>query len=44
VLGFNPAYQERDGKYRTVKVELVQPAGAQRLHASWRRGYYAPLQ
>jgi VWFA-related protein len=44
VLGFNPTYQDRDGKYRTVRVEVVQPAGAQRLHTSWRRGYYAPLQ
>jgi Ca-activated chloride channel family protein len=44
VLGFNPTYQERDGKYRTVRVEVVQPAGTQRVHASWRRGYYTPLQ
>jgi Ca-activated chloride channel homolog len=44
VLGFHPGYQERDGKYRTVRVEVVQPSGGQRLRAWWKRGYYAPFQ
>jgi len=44
VLGFNPATELRDGKYHTVKVEVVPPAADPGMHVSWRRGYYAPLQ
>jgi Mg-chelatase subunit ChlD len=44
VLGFNPASELRDGKYHTVKVEVVPPVADPGLHVSWRRGYYAPLQ
>ena len=44
VLGYSPANQARDGKYRKVSVKLVQPRGLPPLHAFWRTGYYAPTQ
>lgn len=44
VLGYTPSNAMRDGKYRKVKVELVQPRGLPRLKAYWRPGYYAPTQ
>lgn len=42
LLGYTPANQERDGKYRRVRVKIVRPAGFGKLSADWRRGYYAP--
>jgi VWFA-related protein len=42
VLGYVSNSLQNDGKYRKVKVELVQPAGSPALRTSWRRGYYAP--
>lgn len=44
VLGYTPTNAMRDGKYRKVKVELVQPRGLPKLKAYWRPGYYAPTQ
>jgi Ca-activated chloride channel homolog len=44
ILGFTPAERPRDGKYHPVKVEVVQAVGEPRLHVSWRRGYYSPLE
>lgn len=44
ILGYSPANQERDGKYRRVQVKLVQPRGLPPLRAFWRTGYYAPTQ
>lgn len=44
VLGYTPTNDIRDGKYRKVKVELVQPRGLPKLKAYWRPGYYAPTQ
>jgi Ca-activated chloride channel family protein len=44
VLGYSPSDKQRDGKYRKVKVELVQPASSARLRTSWKRGYYGPTQ
>lgn len=44
VLGYTPSNAMRDGKYRKVKVELVQPRGLPKLKAYWRPGYYAPTQ
>ncbi len=44
VLGFIPQDRLRDGKYHAVKVEVLQPAGEPRLHVSWRRGYFGPLE
>jgi len=45
VLGFSPPERQRGGKYHAIKVELLeQPVGNQRLHVSWRRGYFDPLE
>ena len=44
VLGFFPGAKERDGKYRKIKVEVARPAEGPSLRASWRRGYYGPVQ
>ena len=44
VLFYSPSNQERDGKYRRVKVTLVQPKGLPPLRPFWRTGYYAPSQ
>ncbi len=44
VIGYAPTNTTRDGKYRKVKVELVQPRGLPKLKAYWRPGYYAPTQ
>jgi VWFA-related protein len=44
VLGYTPANLTRDGKYRRVKVQLVQPRGLPPLRAAYRTGYYAPAQ
>jgi VWFA-related protein len=44
VLGYTPTNQKRDGKYRRVRVELVQPRGLPPLKAAYRSGYYAPAQ
>jgi VWFA-related protein len=43
LIGYSPSNPVNDGKYRRVKVELVQPAGAQPLRAAWRRGYYSDV-
>ena len=43
VLGYTPAKPRMDGKYHKVNVKVVQLKGSSRLRASWRRGYYAPV-
>jgi hypothetical protein len=42
-LGYTPAKPRMDGKYHQVNVK-VQLKGSSRLRASWRRGYYAPVE
>jgi VWFA-related protein len=44
LLGYVPANADRNGKYRKVRVQLVQPRGLPPLKAFWRLGYYAPTQ
>jgi len=44
ILGYSPLNQDHDGKYRHVKVTLVQPRGLPPLRPFWRLGYYAPSQ
>jgi len=44
ILGYTPSNAGRDGKYRRVQVKLVQPRGLPPLRATWRLGYYAPVQ
>jgi Ca-activated chloride channel homolog len=40
LIGYSPLNDAIDGKYRRIKVEVLQPAGAPPVRASWRRGYY----
>lgn len=42
LLGYTPADGKRDGRYRSVRVELAPRAGLPALRAAWRRGYFAP--
>jgi len=42
ILGYSPDNKDHDGKYRHVKVTLVQPRGLPPLRPFWRLGYYAP--
>jgi Ca-activated chloride channel homolog len=44
VLGYSPKATSRNGRYHRVEVKLVQPKRSQKLQASWRRGYYAPVE
>jgi Ca-activated chloride channel homolog len=44
VLGYSSTNQGRDGRYRRVKVKVMQPRGLPPLRAFWRLGYYAPSQ
>ena len=42
VLGFSCSDVQRDGKYHSLRVEIVPPRGLPAMKAAWRRGYYAP--
>jgi Ca-activated chloride channel homolog len=42
LLGFTPSNEIRDGRYHSLRVQVVPPRGLRNLHADWRRGYYAP--
>src|SRR5207247_7850441 len=44
MLGYAPVNLRRDGKYHRVQLKLANPKGAPRLRASWRLGYYAPVE
>lgn len=44
VLGYIPANQEKDGKWRRIQVKLKQPKGMPQLRAFAKLGYYAPSQ
>jgi VWFA-related protein len=39
-LGYYPTNKTRDGKFRTIRVELRKVSGKNEVHA--REGYYAP--
>jgi Ca-activated chloride channel family protein len=43
LLGYSSTNEERDGKYRRVKVN-VNSTGEAKLRVYFRRGYYAPVQ
>jgi Ca-activated chloride channel homolog len=43
VLAYSPKDQERDGRYRRIRVQVIPPRGLPKLHAHWRLGYYAPV-
>jgi Ca-activated chloride channel homolog len=42
LLGYRPANQNWDGKYRHIALKLIQRPELPHLRASWRRRYYAP--
>lgn len=44
VLGYRPKNNNRDGKWRKIKVKLVPPKGLPPLHVYSKTGYYAPNQ
>jgi VWFA-related protein len=44
LLGYTSTMAHDDGKYHRLKVEVTPPPGMPPLRASWRRGYYAPVQ
>jgi VWFA-related protein len=41
LLGFTPTDETRDGRYHALTVKVVPPRGLPKLHADWRKGYYA---
>jgi len=42
VLGYAPKNEQKDGKYRKVRVELMETIGRMTFNVFWKRGYYAP--
>ena len=44
VLGYSSQNEEHDGKYRSVRVEILDTLSRLPLHVFWKRGYYAPLE
>jgi Ca-activated chloride channel homolog len=44
LLGYSPTNNSRDGKYRSIRVQVIPPRGLPKLKASWRRGYFEPTQ
>jgi VWFA-related protein len=42
VLGYSSRNELNDGKYRKVRVELLDSVRRLPMHVFWRRGYYAP--
>jgi hypothetical protein len=43
ILGYTPAALAADGKFHSVKLQLV-PLYSRNLRTYYRRGYYAPSQ
>ncbi len=44
VVGYRPSDIKKDGNWRKLKVQLVQPPGLPTLSVHFRQGYYAPSQ
>jgi VWFA-related protein len=44
LIGYSPSNHERDGKYRRITVNPIQPRGLPKIKAHWRTGYFAPTQ
>ena len=42
VLGYSPAERRNDGKYHSIRVEIVKTIKLMQLNVFWRRGYFAP--
>jgi Ca-activated chloride channel family protein len=41
LIGYSSSNRQNDGKYRRVRVELVQPSRDVPLKVHWRQGYFA---
>ena len=44
VIGYKPNQRINDGKYRSVRVEILQTIKRMPLNVFWRRGYYSPFE
>jgi VWFA-related protein len=44
VLGYSPSTATGDGRYHQISVRLPQPKGRTKMRASFRTGYFSPLQ
>jgi Ca-activated chloride channel homolog len=44
VLGYYPTERHEDGKYRRVRVEIIETIKQMPLNVFWRHGYYSPAQ
>jgi len=44
VLGYYPKEASNDGKYRRVRVEMIETIKHIPLNVFWRRGYYSPAE
>ena len=44
LIGYSPANAARDGKFRSIKVKVIQPHGLPPLKSYFRQGYFAPTQ
>jgi Ca-activated chloride channel homolog len=44
VLGYYPDLRPNDGKYRNVRVEILETLKRIPLNVFWRRGYYSPYE
>jgi VWFA-related protein len=44
VLGYYPKERQNDGKYRRVRVEMIETIKRMPLNVFWRRGYYSPAE
>jgi Ca-activated chloride channel homolog len=44
VLGYYPKEASNDGKYRRIRVEMIETIKRMPLNVFWRRGYYSPAE
>jgi Ca-activated chloride channel homolog len=44
VLGYYPTAPANDGKYRRVRVEMIETIKQMSLRVFWRHGYYSPVE
>lgn len=44
LIGYTPSNTARDGKFRRIAVNVIQPRGLPKIRAHWRTGYYSPTQ
>jgi len=44
LIGYSPSNTARDGKFRRIRVNVIQPPGLPALRVYWRKGYFEPTQ